>query len=170
MSIVSATIMDKCQQFIDKVSQLRFLEIKERQVNKFNRLLLIKQGNINWFSVVPLVNPWAGSASPQTASTSAPRQVVPRKTVLLRQPVPLPPNQLVLRQSALLRQLVPRKTVLLRQPVLLSPKQLVVRKLALTLPRWKVLIPRWWVPLTPRQLVPRKTTLLRQSAPPPLNR
>ena len=39
-SIVSATIMDKCQQFIDKVSELRFLKIKERQVNKFNRLLL----------------------------------------------------------------------------------------------------------------------------------
>ena len=39
-SIVSATIMDECQQFIDKVSELRFLKIKQRQVNKFNRLLL----------------------------------------------------------------------------------------------------------------------------------
>ena len=39
-SIVSATVMDKCQQFIDKVSELRFLKIKERQVNKFNRLML----------------------------------------------------------------------------------------------------------------------------------
>ena len=29
-SLVSATIMDKCQQFIDKVSELRFLKIKER--------------------------------------------------------------------------------------------------------------------------------------------
>ena len=28
-SIVSATIMDKCQQFIDKVSELRFLKIKK---------------------------------------------------------------------------------------------------------------------------------------------
>ena len=45
-SIVSTTVMDKCQQFIDKVSEIRFLKIKERQVNKFNRLLLRKQGNI----------------------------------------------------------------------------------------------------------------------------
>ena len=130
-SIVSATIMDKCQQFIDKVSELRFLKIKERQVNKFNRLLFKKQGNITWFSTVPLVNPWAGSASPQVARTSAPRQVVPGKTALLRQPAHLPPKHLVLRQSALPRQLVPGKKVLLRQPVLLPPKQLVLRQSAL---------------------------------------
>ena len=84
-SIVSATSMDKCQQFIDKVSELRFLKIKERQVNKFNRLMLKKQGNITWSSTVPLVNPQAGSASPQVANASAPRQVLPGKTVLLRE-------------------------------------------------------------------------------------
>ena len=39
-SFVSTTIMDKCQQFLDKVGELRFLKIKERRVNKFNRLLL----------------------------------------------------------------------------------------------------------------------------------
>ena len=65
--------MDKCQQFIDKVSEHRFLKIKERQVNKFNRLMLKKQGNITWFSTVPLVNPQAGSASPQVVSISVPQ-------------------------------------------------------------------------------------------------
>ena len=45
-SIVSATMMDKCQKFVDKVSELRYIKIKERQVNKFNRLLLKKQENI----------------------------------------------------------------------------------------------------------------------------
>ena len=45
-SIVSTTSMDKFQQFIGKVSELRFFKIKERQVNKFNRLMLKKQGNI----------------------------------------------------------------------------------------------------------------------------
>ena len=45
--------MDKCQQLIDKANEFRFLKIKERQVNKFNRLLLKKQGNITWFSTVP---------------------------------------------------------------------------------------------------------------------
>ena len=52
-SLVSTTTMDKCQQFLDKVGELRFLKIKERQVNKFNRLLLKQQGNITWFSTVP---------------------------------------------------------------------------------------------------------------------
>ena len=85
--------------------------------------------------------------------------------MLLRQPVPLPPKQLVLRQSALPRQLVPRKTVLLRQPALLPPQQLVLRQSAVTLPRWRALIPRWSVPLSPWQLVCRKTVLLRQSTP-----
>ena len=61
VSIVSATSMDTYQQFIDKVSELRFPKIKARQVNKFNRLMLKKQGNITWFS-----------ASPQVASTSVP--------------------------------------------------------------------------------------------------
>ena len=73
VSIVSATIMDKCQQFIDKVSELSFLKIKERKVNKFNRLLLKRQGNITWFITVPLINLQAGSASPQVASTSVPQ-------------------------------------------------------------------------------------------------
>ena len=31
--------MNKCQQFIDKISELRFIKVKERQINKFNRLL-----------------------------------------------------------------------------------------------------------------------------------
>ena len=64
--------MDKCQQFIDKVIELRFLKIKG-QVNKFNRLMLKKQGNITWSSAVPLVNPQAGTTSPQVASTSIPQ-------------------------------------------------------------------------------------------------
>ena len=60
-SIVSTSIMDKCQQFLDKVSEFRFLKIKERQVNKFNRLLLKKEGNITWFT--NRANPLAGSAN-----------------------------------------------------------------------------------------------------------
>ena len=51
MSLVSTSTMEKCQQFIDKVGEHRFL--KERQVNKFIRLLLKKQGNITWLSAVP---------------------------------------------------------------------------------------------------------------------
>ena len=80
--------MDKCQQFIDKVGEPRFLKIKERQVNKFNRLLLKKQRNIIWFRTVPptqagnpqpsnplqgdsAVPPQAQCADAQSASTSS---------------------------------------------------------------------------------------------------
>ena len=91
-SLVSTSIIDICQQFIDKVGELRSLKIKERQVNTFNRLLLKKQGNITWFSVVlptQAGNPQAGNpsqagnsqahstvqaagaSSPQTASSQA---------------------------------------------------------------------------------------------------
>ena len=70
-SIVSTTIMDNCQQFMEKVRESRFLKIKENLFNKFNRLLLKKQGNITWFSTLPpLGNPWAESASAQVASNS----------------------------------------------------------------------------------------------------
>ena len=48
---------------IDKVGEFRFLKIKERQVNKFNRLPLKKQGNITWYNTVPtqVGNPWVGN-------------------------------------------------------------------------------------------------------------
>ena len=38
-SILSTSTMNKCQQLIDKVSEPRFLKVRERQINKFNRLL-----------------------------------------------------------------------------------------------------------------------------------
>ena len=64
--------MDKCQDFIDKVSELRFLKIKDRQISKFNRLLLKKEGNVTCFT--NRANPQAGSASavpPQAGSSWA---------------------------------------------------------------------------------------------------
>ena len=42
-SIVSATIMDKCQQLIDKVSELRFLKIKDRLTNSIGYCLRSKE-------------------------------------------------------------------------------------------------------------------------------
>ena len=84
-SVVPTSIMDKCQQFVDRVSEFRFLKIKERQVNKFNRLLLKNEGNITWFSTVPPC-----------------RQAVPRQVALVpRQLAPLPHKQFILRQSVL---------------------------------------------------------------------
>ena len=141
VSIVSTTIMDKWQQFIDKVSELRFLKIKERQVNKFNRLLLKKQGNITWFSAVPPSLPQAESASPQVANTSVPQVGS------------------FLAESAA------------QAASASSPKQIVTRQLTLwqatltLLPRWRALIPRWSAPLSPRQVAPGQRELLRQPVP-----
>ena len=86
VSLVSTSIMDKYQQFIDKIRELRFLKIKESQINKFNRLLLEKQGNITWFSTVP---PHKQAIPGQAIPI---RQVVPGQTALSRQPALLPPN------------------------------------------------------------------------------
>ena len=82
MSILSMSTMNKCLQLIDKVSELRFLKVRERQVNKFNRLLLKKEGNIAWLvptsTPVNRANPQAGrQANPQAGSASTSTSVVP---------------------------------------------------------------------------------------------
>ena len=38
-SIISTSTMNKCQEFIYKVSDLRYLKVRDRQINKFNRVL-----------------------------------------------------------------------------------------------------------------------------------
>ena len=161
-SIVPTSIMDKCQQFIDKVSELRFLKIKERQVNKFNRLLLKKQGNITWFSTVP----------PHKQAIPL-RQVGPGQTALSRQPVLLLPKQLVpsqvmhrqliLRQSALIPReiapFLPRHVVHRQLAMALTPREIVLFLLRQVVPGQSALMPRQPVPLpkqsalTPRVLV-----------------
>ena len=45
VSIISNTLMKKCQELRDKVSEFRHLKVKQRQINKFNRLKE-KEGNI----------------------------------------------------------------------------------------------------------------------------
>ena len=46
MSIISTQRLRKCQGFIDKVSEIRFNKIKQRQLNKFQNLVNRKEGNI----------------------------------------------------------------------------------------------------------------------------
>ena len=40
VSIISTTSLLECQELNDKVSQSRYLKVRERQISKFNRLLL----------------------------------------------------------------------------------------------------------------------------------
>ena len=45
-SIISQERLEQCQHFIDKVSELRFNKVKQRQINKLNHLVTKKEGNI----------------------------------------------------------------------------------------------------------------------------
>ena len=45
-SIISAQRLRECQGFIDKVGEIRFTKVKQRQLNKYNILLNKKEGNI----------------------------------------------------------------------------------------------------------------------------
>ena len=46
VSIISQERLEQCQDFINKVSELRFNKVKQRQINKLNHLVTKKEGNI----------------------------------------------------------------------------------------------------------------------------
>ena len=45
-SIISAERLEECQDFINKVSEFRFIKVRQRQINKLNHLVSKKEGNI----------------------------------------------------------------------------------------------------------------------------
>ena len=80
----------KCQDFIEKVGEIRFNKVKNRQVNKFNNLIR-KEGNItgittNFSQVVRLSGRQAGapqdSTASQEASTAPLIALLPRKEIV----------------------------------------------------------------------------------------
>ena len=46
VAIISTQRLRECQDFIDKVSEIGFNKVKQRQLNKFNLLTIRKEGNI----------------------------------------------------------------------------------------------------------------------------
>ena len=46
MAIISAQRLRECQDFVDKVGEIRFNKVKQWQLNKFNLLINRKEGNI----------------------------------------------------------------------------------------------------------------------------
>ena len=46
MAIISTQRLRECQDFIDKVGEIRFNKVKQRQLNKFNLLTIRNEGNI----------------------------------------------------------------------------------------------------------------------------
>ena len=77
-SILSTQRFGECQGFIEKVAEIRFHKVKQRQVNKFNNLLR-KEGNITGVSTLSCshAGSQAGdSAASQEASTIPPNRLV----------------------------------------------------------------------------------------------
>ena len=69
-SIISAERLRECQGFINKVSQIKFTKVRQRQLNKFNILINKKEGNITRANAINLI--WSnniGSQSVRQAST-----------------------------------------------------------------------------------------------------
>ena len=46
VAIISTQRLRECQDFVDKVGEIRFNKVKQRQLNKFNLLTIRKEGNI----------------------------------------------------------------------------------------------------------------------------
>ena len=65
-SIISAQRLRECQGFIDKVSEIRFIKVRQRQLNKYNMLLNKKEGNITRAHAINLTNNLASQAGRQS--------------------------------------------------------------------------------------------------------
>ena len=72
-SIISAQRLRECQGFVDKVGEIRFIKVRQRQLNKYNMLKNKKEGNITRANATNLTN--SNNLPSQTgrqASTSFP--------------------------------------------------------------------------------------------------
>ena len=70
-SIISAERLRECQGLIDKVSEMRFTKVRQRQLNMFNILINKKEGNITRANAINLTHSNnLGSQSVRQASTS----------------------------------------------------------------------------------------------------
>ena len=73
-SIISAQRLRECQGFIDKVSEIRFTKVRQRQLNKYNMLLNKKEGNITRANAINLTNNLASQADRQASASLPPRE------------------------------------------------------------------------------------------------
>ena len=74
-SILSTQRFRECQGFIEKVGEIRFNKVKQRQLTKFTNLLNKKEGNITWVSTKSSSSQ-AGRFAPSWGSVLLPRQSV----------------------------------------------------------------------------------------------
>ena len=71
-SILSTQRLRECQGFIEKVGEIRFTKVKQRQLNKFNNLLNNKEGNTTGVSSLNSSHNLASSQAGSQAGTHLP--------------------------------------------------------------------------------------------------
>ena len=83
-SIISQERLEQCQHFINKVSELRFNKVKQRQINKLNHLVSKKEGNITNITSNRQVRSPPNSRNPTPATALLPPRegdISPQATV-----------------------------------------------------------------------------------------
>ena len=101
-SIISAERLGECQGFINKVSETRFIKVRQRQLNKFNTLINKKQGNITRANATIWSNN-LGTQSGRQASASSQGKVITLPKLTVRQALLFP-----LGKQAVLPRLLPQ--------------------------------------------------------------
>ena len=71
-AIISAERLEECQDFINKVSEIRFIKVRQRQINKFNHLVTKKEGNITIANAVNNTRSKSNSVNRQAPRNSTP--------------------------------------------------------------------------------------------------
>ena len=187
-AIISTQRLRECQDFVDKVSEIRFNKVKQRQLNKFNLLTIRKEGNItrsntNLNNHNHNLNPQTNSQvnlipqpPPPSGENNRSSQAGPPmgKLALL-----CPPHRPTVRlgKEALLPRLVlplPGKTSVFPRLIPPPSPRPVLPRLALPLPGKTAVFPRPLPPPSPRPVLPRlalsllgKTTVFPRLLPPP---
>ena len=96
-SIISAERLGECQDFINKVSEFRFIKVRQRQINKLNHLVSKKEGNI---TIANAVNNITNSVNRQAQAPHNPTRplltfpsgkeaILPQQLATLSQEVPV---------------------------------------------------------------------------------
>ena len=78
-SIISAERLGECQDFINKVSELRFNKVKQRQINKLNHLISKKEENITIANINNPINRQAQSPRNSRNPTPATALLPPKE-------------------------------------------------------------------------------------------
>ena len=120
-AIISTQRLRECQDFVDKVSEIRFNKVKQRQLNKFNLLTTRKEGNItrsitnlNYHNLNSQTNSQVNStpqASPPSGEDNRSSQAGPPKGKLA---LPHPPHRPTVRLGK--EVLLPRLVLALAPP------------------------------------------------------